>query len=120
GLVAPGYEMADVAATQICSGNKVFRRFDMSTRLKLVGVEVASFGDPFIEAPYARTIVFDDKSDGIYKRLNISSDGKYLLGGVLVGDAQAYNMLQQTVNNQLVLPASPGDLIMGAQGTGAV
>lgn len=117
GLVAPGYEMAEVAAARICGERKVFRRFDMSTKLKLVGVEVASFGDPFIEAPYARTIVVEDKIDGIYKRLNISNDGKYLLGGVLVGDAQAYNMLLQTVNNQLVLPDSPSDLIMGPRAT---
>ncbi len=114
GLVAPGYEMADVAVAKICGHNKVFRRFDMSTKLKLVGVEVASFGDPFIEEPYARTIVFEDKHQGIYKRLNISSDGKYLLGGVLVGDAERYNLLLQTVNNQLVLPENPGDLMMSA------
>jgi len=112
GLVAPGYEMADVAAARICEEGKIFRRFDMSTRLKLVGVEVASFGDPFMEAPYARTIVFEDKNDGIYKRLNVSNDGKYLLGGILVGDARDYNLLLQTVNNRLELPDSPGDLIM--------
>ena len=117
GLVAPGYEMADVAAARICGEGEVFRHFDMSTKLKLVGVEVASFGDPFIGEPYARTIVFEDKNDGIYKRLNISNDGKYLLGGILVGDAQAYHMLLQTVNNNLVLPDSPGDLIMAARGT---
>ncbi|RQP18478.1 MAG: nitrite reductase large subunit [Parapedobacter sp.] len=112
GLVAPGYEMADVAAARICEEGKIFRRFDLSTRLKLVGVEVASFGDPFMEAPYARTIVFEDKNDGIYKRLNVSNDGKYLLGGILVGDARDYNLLLQTVNNRLELPDSPGDLIM--------
>ena len=30
---------------------------------------------------------------GIYKRINISADGKQLLGGILVGDAEQYNML---------------------------
>ncbi|TJY64584.1 nitrite reductase large subunit [Sphingobacterium alkalisoli] len=113
GLVAPGYEMAEVAATTICQGNKSFKSFDMSTKLKLIGVDVASFGDPFIEEPYARTIVFEDKNKGIYKRLNISPDGKHLLGGMLIGEANSYNMLLQTVNNRLVLPENPEDMIFG-------
>lgn len=113
GLVAPGYEMAEVAATTICEGNKSFKGFDMSTKLKLIGVDVASFGDPFIEEPYARTIVFEDKNKGVYKRLNLSPDGKYLLGGMLIGEANSYNMLLQTVNNHLVLPENPEDLVFG-------
>ena len=51
GLVAPGYEMADVVATRLLGGEKEFKPYDMSTKLKLIGVDVASFGDPFIEEP---------------------------------------------------------------------
>src|SRR5579859_329297 len=51
GLVAPGYEMADVVATNLLEGNKTFTGFDMSTKLKLIGVDVASFGDPFAAEP---------------------------------------------------------------------
>ncbi|MFT2010670.1 nitrite reductase large subunit NirB [Pontibacter sp. 13R65] len=116
GLVAPGYEMAEVVATQISGGDKGFYGFDMSTKLKLIGVDVASFGDPFVAEPDGRSIVFEDANKGVYKRINISNDGKYLLGGVLVGDAEAYNMLLQTVNNKLVLPPNPEDLILGARG----
>ncbi|QCR22879.1 nitrite reductase large subunit NirB [Pontibacter sp. SGAir0037] len=116
GLVAPGYDMAEVAATTICAGKRNFTGYDMSTKLKLIGVDVASFGDPFVSEPDSRSIVFEDRHKGVYKRINISNDGKYLLGGVLIGEAEAYNMLLQTVNNKLVLPPNPEDLVLGARG----
>ncbi|MHA6247362.1 nitrite reductase large subunit NirB [Pontibacter sp. CAU 1760] len=116
GLVAPGYEMAEVVATQLSAGQREFTGYDMSTKLKLIGVDVASFGDPFVTEPDSRSIVFEDAHKGVYKRINISTDGKYLLGGVLIGDADAYNILLQTVNNKLVLPPNPEDLILGARG----
>lgn len=115
GLVAPGYEMADVVAANLSEGRKTFTGWDMSTKLKLIGVDVASFGDPFVAEPDSRSIVFDNRQKGVYKRINISSDGKYLLGGVLIGDAASYNILLQTVNNRLVLPANPEDLILGSR-----
>ncbi|MFD2742469.1 nitrite reductase large subunit NirB [Sphingobacterium populi] len=107
GLVAPGYEMAEIAASTIVGEHKTFSGFDMSTKLKLMGVDVASFGDPFICEPDARTIHIEDKNKGIYKRLNISADGKKLLGGILVGEASNYNMLLQTVNNNMPIPEHP-------------
>ncbi|MGV3764149.1 nitrite reductase large subunit NirB [Parapedobacter sp.] len=113
GLVAPGYEMAEVAACTICDEEKSFNGFDMSTKLKLMGVDVASFGDPFITEPHARTILLDDANKGVYKRVNISSDGKRLLGGILVGEASSYNMLLQTVNNNMPIPADPEVLLLG-------
>jgi len=119
GLVAPGYEMADIVASNLAEGNKSFKGFDMSTKLKLIGVDVASFGDPFIAEPECRTIVFEDRHKGIYKRINISNDGKYLLGGILIGDAAAYNILLQTVNNRIPLPPDPEELILGSRGGGS-
>jgi len=116
GLVAPGYEMAEIVATNLSNGNKAFTGFDMSTKLKLIGVDVASFGDPFITGEYARTVVFEDTMKGIYKRINISNDGKYLLGGILIGDADAYNMLLQTAKNKVILPPNPEDVILGSRG----
>ena len=119
GLVAPGYEMAEVVAANLAGANKSFTAFDMSTKLKLIGVDVASFGDPFIGEPDCRTIVFEDRHKGVYKRINISNDGKYLLGGILIGDAAAYNILLQTVNNKILLPPDPEDLILGSRGGAA-
>ena len=114
GLVAPGYEMADIVARQVTGEtSKQFKGFDMSTKLKLIGVDVASFGDPFCEGIAHTPIVIKDKFSGTYKRINISEDGKYLLGGILIGDASQYNMLHQTVVNKMPLPANPGSLIIG-------
>lgn len=116
GLVAPGYEMAEVVAANLSGASKSFAGFDMSTKLKLIGVDVASFGDPYITEPDCRTIIFEDTHQGVYKRINLTRDGKYLLGGILIGDAAAYNILLQTVNNKITLPPHPEDLILGARG----
>src|SRR5699024_5795503 len=117
GLVAPGYEMADVAAEQIIGNEKLMREtIDMSTQLKLIGVEVASFGDPFIENDDVTANVYENKFSGIYKRINVTKDGKTLLGGILVGDSSDYNNLFQIYSNAMKLPANPEDLILGSRG----
>ncbi len=116
GLVAPGYEMADVVVSNFCGGEKEFNGYDMSTKLKLIGIDVASFGDPFMKTENSRTLVFEDTNKGIYKRINISGDGKELHGGILVGDADQYNMLLQTCKNKMVLPPNPEDMILGSRG----
>lgn len=117
GLVAPGYEMADVAAEQILQGDKTMREtIDMSTQLKLIGVEVASFGDPFLENENVTAIVYENKFSGIYKRINVTKDGKTLLGGILVGDSSDYNGLFQIFSNAMPLPKNPEDLILGSRG----
>jgi nitrite reductase (NADH) large subunit len=117
GLVAPGYEMADIVARQVTGGEiRAFKGFDMSTKLKLIGVDVASFGDPFCDATPSIPVVFKDKLKGTYKRINISEDGKRLLGGILIGDASQYNMLHQMVTNNMVLPDDPSTLIVGGGG----
>jgi nitrite reductase (NADH) large subunit len=114
GLVAPGYEMAESVARQITGDfSKQFTGFDMSTKLKLIGVDVGSFGDPFGESVPSIPIAFKDKRKGTYKRINISEDGKYLLGGILIGDASQYSMLHQMVINKMLLPEHPESLIIG-------
>ncbi len=118
GLVAPGYDMAEVVARQLTGDTtKQFTGFDMSTKLKLIGVDVGSFGDPFCESTPFIPIVFHDKLNGTYKRINVSEDGKQLLGGILIGDASQYSMLHQMVVNKMALPANPSSLIVGGGGS---
>jgi nitrite reductase (NADH) large subunit len=114
GLVAPCYEMADVVVKQLSGLEASFSGFDMSTKLKLIGTDVASFGDAFGSVEGSIPIVYEDPSRGIYKRINISPDKKQLLGGILVGEAENYNLLVQMVNNKLPLPPEPHDLILGS------
>lgn len=116
GLVAPGYEMCEVVVSHLLEGTQEFSDIDMSTKLKLIGVEVASFGDAFAEEEGSEAIVYQNKNKGIYKRVNISKDGKKLLGGILVGDADDYNMLLQTTLNALPIPKDPEKLIIKSSG----
>ena len=111
GLVAPGYQMADAVANLLTGSEDSFEGADMSTKLKLIGTDVASFGE--IEAKDgAREIVIDDAHARIYKKLVVSEDGKLLLGGILVGDADAYGGLLQIYQNQMALPPEPIQLIV--------
>ena len=113
GLVAPGYQMAEVVAGLLCGVEGTFEGADMSTKLKLIGTDVASFGE--IEAKDdQREIVINDDFQKIYKKLVISGDGKLLLGGILVGDADAYGGLLQIYQNQMALPPEPIQLISPA------
>lgn len=117
GLVAPGYDMAEVVAMHLAGkSGRTFQGFDMSTKLKLLGVDVGSFGDALGETSGCVPFIFQDKHNGIYKRINISPDGKRLLGGILVGDASQYGTLHQTAINALAIPAKPETLIVGAPG----
>lgn len=117
GLVAPGYEMAGVAVDQITGTDKrMSPSIDMSTQLKLVGTEVASFGDPFVENEDITAIVYENKHRGVYKRINVSKDGSLLHGGILVGDSSDYNTLFQLYINAMKLPDNPEDLILGSRG----
>ncbi|MBO0323748.1 nitrite reductase large subunit [Muricauda sp. CAU 1633] len=120
GLVAPGYEMADVAVNQILGSPEVImpEEIDMSTKLKLMGVDVASFGVPYMPADKGLSIIFENKTKFLYKRINVSHDGKTLLGGILVGDANDYNILHQMYLNNMPLPDNAEELIVGARGEG--
>jgi nitrite reductase (NADH) large subunit len=113
GLVAPGYDMADVLAANLCGKSKKFESADMSTKLKLIGVDVASFGDAFSESAKTLPIEFTNHLKGIYKKFILSEDGKYLLGGILVGDADQYGQLLQIMQNKIVLPKDPDGLFVG-------
>ena len=118
GLVAPGYEMADVAVAQIMGVSETLMRadIDMSTKLKLIGVDVASFGEPFMPVEKGYSILFENKTKDLYKRINVSHDGKKLLGGILIGDASDYNMFHQIYLNGLPIPEDAEELIIGSRG----
>ncbi len=114
GLVAPGYAMAETVVAQIVGDvEPVFRGYDMSTKLKLIGVEVGSFGDAMGDTKDCQTVVYENEKTGVYKKIVLSSDGEKLIGGILVGDTSEYNMLWQIMDNAMVLPPSPEDLILG-------
>jgi nitrite reductase (NADH) large subunit len=117
GLVAPGYAMAEVAASRLLGGEASFPGYDLSTKLKLSGVDVASFGDAFATTPGALDVVYADPITGVYKKLVLSDDAKTLLGGILVGDASAYGSLRPLVGGPL--GGDPAAYLMPADGVAA-
>ncbi|MEV5318323.1 nitrite reductase large subunit NirB [Streptomyces sp. NPDC052687] len=115
GLVAPGYEQAETAAATIAADEASFTGADLSTKLKLLGVDVASFGDAHGTSEDCLDVVYSDSRSGLYKKLVIGRDGT-LLGGILVGDAEAYGTLKAFTGS--VPPVSPESLVLPA-GAGA-
>jgi nitrite reductase (NADH) large subunit len=101
GLVAPGYAMAEVVADRLLGGSGTFPGADLSTKLKLLGVDVASFGDAFAHEPGGLEVVISDPVGGVYKKLVVSDDARTLRGGILVGDASAYAALRPMVGRPL-------------------
>ena len=102
GLVAPGYEQAETAAATIASDEASFTGADLSTKLKLLGVDVASFGDAHGTAEDCLDVVYSDSRAGLYKKLVIGRDGtlKAFTGSVPPVSPES-----------LVLPAGAGESV---------
>ncbi|KAA8636616.1 hypothetical protein SMACR_03842 [Sordaria macrospora] len=142
GLIGPGIEMADVLAFNLTQAHlhtpRVFKRPDLSTKLKLLGVEVASFGDFFADRDgpkhlppkvkrelkktgkeaEVKSLTYKDPFQSIYKKYIFTSDGKYLLGGMMIGDTSDYVRLVPLVKTQKELDILPSQLILGAKKSG--
>lgn len=116
GLVAPGYQMAKVAASQLTGGDLLFQGADMSTKLKLLGVDVGSIGDSHARTEGALSYRVIDEGLGIYKKVVVSADGKHLLGAVLIGDNAMYDTLLQYMLNKIDVPQQPLSLIAPSGG----
>lgn len=149
GLIAPGIEMADVLSFNLTQAKvhafRKFKRPDLSTKLKLLGVEVASFGDffadrdgpKFLPVRTARktkeqtqdafktmkdgpppspvkALTYKDPFEAVYKKYLFTLDGKYLLGGMMIGDTKDYVKLVPMVKNQKMLDVPPSQFILGA------
>ena len=112
GLVAPGYAMARTVVADLAGDLASFTGADMSTKLKLMGVDVASIGDAHAKTQGAKVYSYQNGDNQIYKRLVVSQDKKQLLGAVLVGDASGYSTLLQYCLNGIELPENPDALIL--------
>ncbi len=112
GLVAPGYAQAEIVVDRLLGGERTFTGADLSTKLKLMGIDVASFGDAHALTPGALELVYADPVAGVYAKLVVTDDARHLLGGILVGDASAYPVLRPLAGSDVVLPESPAELVL--------
>ena len=110
GLVGPGYQMARVVAEQLTGAEASFRGGDLSTKLKLLGVDVASFGAKDV----GESVAFTDRVAGVHRRLFVDTEAQRLLGGILVGDASGYDALAAMARGDIPTPASLGALVAPA------
>lgn len=106
GLVAPANTMAEIVADRLHGGEATFPGFDTATKLKLSGVDVASFGDAFARTEHSLEIVYADPARGVYQKIVTTDDAKTLLGGIFVGDASPYTSLRPMLGRELA--AEPG------------
>lgn len=115
GLVAPGYQMARVACGSLLQEFAIptqsFKGADMSTKLKLLGVDVASIGDAQMMTQGAQEMVLQDTVAGSYKKLVVNAEGDKLLGAILVGDNTDYDALLQCYLNDTPLPDHAAHLL---------
>jgi len=148
GIIAPGIEMADVLSFNLTRTTeqepKHFSRPDFSTKLKLLGVDVASFGDFFADrdgpkslpesyklslqqngnspaggdgssSPSVKALTYKDPFGSIYKKYLFTTDGRFLLGGMMIGDTRDYSKLHQMTKSQKPLESQPSEFILGMQ-----
>ncbi|MBQ4828870.1 nitrite reductase large subunit NirB [Alteromonas sp. MMG017] len=116
GLVAPGYTMARAAVSSLTGGDTVFTGADMSTKLKLMGVEVGSIGDAHERTTGAQSYTYFNQPEGVYKKLVVDESQQKVLGAVLVGDTSDYDTLLQYALNGIDLPENPETLILPSAG----
>ncbi len=116
GLVAPGYQMAQVAVDHLVNKDhdkrSNFKGADMSTKLKLMGVDVASIGDAQGVTKGSLSYQFIDEERQVYKKLVVSKTKKRVLGAVLIGDSDDYGSLLQLMLNNIKPPENPAELIL--------
>lgn len=136
GLIAPGYTMANVAAQCVANDLGIvkldddsmpaFTGADMSTKLKLLGCDVASFGvnQPAPTDEDVSELVWNDPFQGVYRKLIFNKAGTKLRGGILVGDAADYDKLHKLAVNKdgeaEELTVEPASLLPPLSARGAV
>lgn len=126
GFIAPCIDMADILAYNLTQGPshkmKKMTTPDTSTKLKLMGVNVASFGDYFADqkpldsvdipghrkqgknvtsAGPLRSLTYHDPFGPVYKKYIFTGDGKYLLGGMMIGDVNDYTKLISIIKKRV-------------------
>ena len=104
GLVAPLWEQAKVLADHITGKNPraAYHGSKVATKLKVMGVEVASMGVVEPQTPEDEVVQFSEPKRGTYKKL-IIRDGR-LVGGILLGDISKAAYLIQTFDRNTPLP----------------
>src|SRR5688572_1198916 len=114
GLVDPIWEMANVLADVMTGANSsaAYLGSKLGTKLKVMGVELASMGDTRSSAPSDEVVVYREPKRGIYKKI-VVRDGE-IAGAILLGEIEAASTLMQMFMAGTNVPARRADLLFGS------
>ncbi len=104
GLVAPLWDQAKVFADHVTQRDReaAYHGSKLATKLKVMGVELASMGLTEPKEERDEIIQFQEPARGTYKKL-IVRDGR-LVGGILMGDISKAAFLMQAFDRDSPLP----------------
>ncbi len=104
GLVAPLWDQGKVFADHVTARNRdaQYHGSKLATKLKVMGVELASMGLTQPKEERDEIIQFQEPAKGTYKKL-IVRDGR-LVGGILMGDISKAAFLMQAFDRDSPLP----------------
>jgi len=114
GLVDPIWEQTRVLADVITDTrtDSAYLGSKLGTKLKVMGVELASMGETKPASPADEVIVYREPANGIYKKLIVREDT--IAGAILLGDVEAAGTLMQMFQGNMKVPARRADLLFGS------
>ncbi len=120
GLVAPLWEQARVLAEHLSEANPAatYEGSRLYTRLKVMGVDLATMGAKDSDDPEDEVILYSEPSRGVYQKLIVRDN--QLAGAILLGDTAAASSLVQLFDRGTPLPQRRADLLFPSGATPAV
>jgi nitrite reductase (NADH) large subunit len=118
GLVDPIWQQAKTIADVLTGINPqaTYLGSKLATKLKVMGVELASMGDPKAVRPDDEVVVYREPSRGVYKKMVIRD--KQLINAILLGETDTAGVLTQMFMLETAVPERRADLLFGTS-TGA-
>ena len=111
GLLAPLYEMANVAAATLLGDEEQhFENRVTAAQLKVTGIDLYSAGD-FADGDNREEIVLRDPNQGVYRRLVIEDNR--LVGTVLYGDTSSMGWYYQMIKDNTDISGIRDYMIFG-------
>jgi nitrite reductase (NADH) large subunit len=118
GLVDPIWEQTKVVADILTGKNPQasYHGSKLATKLKVMGIDLVSMGDPRQQPTDAEVVVYREPSRGVYKRLVVANDT--LTSAILLGETDTAGVLTQMFMLETAVPQRRADLLFGTS-TGA-
>ena len=116
GLVAPLWEQARILAEQLTgeNPNASFRGVRLSTKLKVMGVDLAVMGEKDPQTESDEQVHYSEPARGVYKKL-IIRNGR-LAGAILLGDGLTSPNVLQSFDRSELLPDNRATLLFPGTG----